>query len=194
MKRIGLLPEQKGFFEKAGFIEFEGFLSEEELQSFRKALQKKPEAVCDALFPLAQSKRMAHLASDLSSTQILRLGAWHPFCACPLARANLETLLSVHPVCITLLIGIEDGKERPIHPWLPLPKKAGNILFVAPDKEWISSMVTEEDAKKCVLIAYTGMEARYMHRPYDPYTNECKRFNCGFGDALQEPWHPIVVK
>lgn len=187
--RTTITAQQNAFFTKHGFIEFEiphenmFPLIEPGRDSWRKSL------------PLQHflTRTLGALALSLTGKPNLRLGC-DQFISDenrPKQLAPLKELFSIQGFAIGAILA-----KDPIIPErksslgiLPLPTKAGNILFFRTDLilDWphLSSDI--------YMVLYALVNAVYIHNPKDPLTHYLKTFGYNFGDQLKNEFHPVIA-
>ena len=195
-----ITAEQKNFFEKQHFIEFEGFLTEEQLA----ILKKCKECTRDLsrknfeLSKIVKNKLFAKLAKELFLQKELRLG-YDEIIEFPLSfseATSLEEISSVRPLVGALMLCIEgesdNSENEPLDGFAPFPQKPGNAIFFAPSHKWNLEAIAKRKKQKFLLIAYAAPRAMYIFQDKDRYTHTLKALGLVFGDRLREKDHPIL--
>lgn len=185
-----ITAQQNAFFTKHGFIEFE--IPHETIfpliQSGRDSWRKSP--------PLEHflTRTLAPLALSLAGKPNLRLGCDQLFSTenRPKQQAPLKELFSIQGFAIGAILA-----ENPILPErksslgiLPLPSRAGNILFFRTD------LILDWPHLSCdiYMVLYALVNAVYIHNQQDPLTHYLKPFGYNFGDQLKNEFHPVIAK
>ncbi len=203
-----ITDEQNAFFQKNGFIEFEGLFSEEEchllIKEAEKSIKEKKERdlfrekkeFYKTLFPLVVSS----IAAELSSSKILRFGFDHVFVGGKKERVLPEIPFSEGSSIKTLAIGImicikgevyspsdTEGGVLDI-----FPHKKGNVIFFNPQHGIAWDILLERDKSVFLLFVLARDPVQYVFEPKDMYAHDLKRLGYAFGDLLDPRTHPVI--
>jgi hypothetical protein len=196
--RYTLSADQKAFFDKHQFIEFEDLLDEKEiaslktLQPMRDCFRSQPEARKIILNP-----SFASFAGELCIVKQLRFG-FDEIMELPLKlpesmtlheRSTIQGLLCAVSICIE---GHSD--IAPNMKFYPCPKKPGSVQFFSPKLLWEQEILLTAPKQKMILIGYAQPRSLYIFQEKDPYTHMLKKFGYVFGDRLREEWHPTLLR
>lgn len=212
--RYAILKEHIHFFLRQGYVEFEDFLSQEQIALLRKeirqALHKRnpagPRETERDLWrdhvPLQQQichPNFVKIGSEILQTRRMRL-AWDQFFPLipPLKNSEdlpeavaapscLEEISSVREILGAWILPLEDNpSEEPSF----FPKKAGDALFVAAN----TPIPLEERKQPLYVIAFCGVHANYRTIAKDPHSYHLKRLGYVEGERLKDSLHPILVR
>jgi hypothetical protein len=213
--KFDLTAQQTAFFTNQGYIELEGidFNGEEIFKLLKESLSSRLKNISSPssieiykqgrdLWRLSEHlktflcKKLFPFASILIGRKSLRLAfdQWIPSNYTWDKSHSLKGLSSIQGLQIGALI-CSHAPEHSLTTSLglmPLPSKSTNILFFQPHlildfPKLISSFSTD-----LYLIAYTLPNSVYIQNPKDPATNDLKQFGYGFGDPLNNAYHPLL--
>jgi hypothetical protein len=221
--RFVLTPDQKEFFRKHHYIEFEGMLSSaqaaliehqaQELVAQRlesrssKAIAITPLTLYKAGFDVwrerpdikkaTQKLSTVHIASELFDTIPLRI-AFDQYCFSPSFQSPFEKhfslieLSSIKPLAGAILFALQDISDLPKDFSFPLPKKAGNALFLSSlfPLPWPSLFSVAH--LHFYLVVFAPGKSFYRPEPNDPHSPFFKKLGYVFNDPLKESLHPIL--
>jgi len=207
--RYATSREQRDFFFKNGFIEFEGLLTEEEreaaLEAVHLALKKRGGAlhfesgrdlwrVAPEVKKLSAKRRLAEIISELTGCRPIKLGCDQLLApkGLPWQECSLEEIAPFQGAAGGALICLK-GEEEPEEP-SPFPGKAGNVTLF--NKECLIDFteVQKKEGALFLLVCYTEKSALYILQKNDPLTHSLKHFGYAFGDRLKEEFHPTLCK
>ncbi len=202
--RYTFTAQQRFFFSKRGYIEFEQLLTPPLLERALSLLsgQKsdwEPSRQSAELRTLLM-KQLPHSAGcGLLGQPTLRL-AFDQFYnqkSSSCGAAVLESIGSVRPIVGGLLIRLsgysaDDSQHPSQHPWLPTTP--GHGTFLSPTLPIDQDRLHQEPDCAFWLIAYLGDKALYTLTPEDPHTHELKTFGYVFGDQVEERTHPLLAR
>lgn len=175
--------EHHFFFEQHRYIEFEGLLSNQELDHLARAIGKYSKQVrdlfraSDEVRKIVQMSRLAKIASELTHKRHLRLG-FDQVVQTPLALNILEQQCCITGLVAGLLIDLDDP--------------TGRGIYFAPALD--TGVLPLEANKKYFLIVWADARAQYILQQQDPHTHELKKLGYVFGDRLKEKWHPTIIR
>ncbi len=217
MKAI-LTEQQTAFFTQNGYIEFEFGLEWEPIyESALKTLAdrlhtgpaKLPLKAATEIYaagrdlwrsiPLLQTlllRKLSPIAQSLTGKQHLRLACdqWIPKEYPWEKTVPAKDLFSIQGLALGLLIGAPSSPpiKRSHLGLLPLPAKPGNLLFFRPNLILDWPQLASNPASDLYLAAYALSNAVYIQNSKDPSTNALKQFGYGFGDPLNNEFHPLL--
>jgi|SRR5579862_8653209 len=216
--------EQRDFFRKNHFIEFEGMLSskqaaliDKEAQELLSGRLRTPFSQWDTLPPLAlykagfdlwrealairkatQKLPIVHIASELFDTAPLRI-AFDQFCLTssphpPFQKSfSLTEISSIKPLAGGILFLLEDLSDDVLQKTaFPLPKKAGNALFLSADFPIPWPMLFAIPGLHVLFVAFAPEKSFYRQEPNDPHSPLFKKQGYVFNDQLKEELHPLL--
>ena len=217
--RFAITPEQRDFFHKNQFIEFEKLLSPEQIGAIDKEAKevishrlKVPiskwetlplHALYNAGYDLwrdaAQVKKathklsIAHIASEIFDTSPLRI-AFDQLCisgsSCPFQNSlPLIEISSVKPLAGGILFLLSDAV---ILKEFPLPQAAGNALFFGPTLPIPWTQLFSMPHFSFLLVVFAPEKSFYRQEPNHPHSSLFKRRGYVFNDHLKESFHPVV--
>lgn len=191
MKQTHVTTQQAGHFATFGWIEFEGFLPQNECEALSTALlervakrlsstrEKLSRITVDRLYAAGRdlwrdiprlkqlfcSQHFISTASQLTNKQSLILASdqWIP-AGHALSPLNMSKHLSFQQLVCGCLLSLENGSARFMHP---------DRLPLFPHAQ--------------ILIAYGTLSSVYVHNPLDPCNALLKEFGYNFGDRLKHP-------
>ncbi len=198
--RYTFTAEQRFFFSKRGYIEFEQLLTPlllEQALSLLTSLKSnwEPSRQSEALRTILM-KQLPHSAGcGLLGHPCLRL-AFDQFYSPKSSvkgSCSLDSMGSVHPIVGGLLVRLSGySASDPLHPWLPTTPGHGTFL---------SSTLSIDQDRLCQepdcafwLIAYIGDKALYTLTAHDPHTHQLKSLGYVFGDQVEERTHPLLAR
>lgn len=194
-----LSADQKAFFEKQGFIEFEGLVSEAEVAILKRCKSQRDSSRDDPqIEKIVHSSLFAKIASELSLQKRLRFGYDEQYFL-PIVETGRSTLNesnSIRGLACAMMICLEGESENDANslPFTPFPKKPGNATFFLPTLHWDYSLFSKRPKQRFLLIAYATMRAVYAFEENDPHTHALKKLGYVFGDRLGEACHPILSR
>jgi hypothetical protein len=212
--------QQSAFFTQNGYLELEGIAYKHETlyQAACKILSLRCGTAEDKLSRIPSSElyrrgrdlwreessflkpflaqKLFPFAAALSAKHTLRLGAdqWIPSDYLWAKSCNLKELFSIQGLMIGALICFKES-HLPLKAslgLLPLPSKAGNVLFFQPHLILDWPQLLHCSPTDMYLAAYALPNAIYIHNPQDPATNDLKQYGYGFGDLLKNEFHPLL--
>jgi hypothetical protein len=208
---FALTPNQRHFFEKNQFIEFEGLLLEhascvkEEAETLLakrlSALQTKaPAAYFQAGYDLwresslirkaTQKLSIAKIAADLFDAPVLRI-AYDQFYTSHLPFSqplSLKEISSVKPLAGAIFFTLEETPDMPS----PFPQKLGNALFVSPEFLLPFSAFTSLKSLNLLCLAFAKEKSFYSPAPQDPHAQLLKKMGYAYNAFLKDDTHPIL--
>lgn len=219
-----LTADQKAFFETHKFIEFDGFLSENELAVLKatlKSSQKNPSKKDlskrdlskrdlsrsnPEVQKIVRSRFFAQIALELSLQKQLRFGFDQVY-ELPMELAasqtqrklSLQEMSAVRELAMGLMICVDGETDTVANqavetPFLPFPKHPGSVIFFSPTIIWDLDLMAKLPKQSCLLIAYATSRAQYIYQENDPYNHTLKQFGYVFGDRLNEEFHPTLCR
>lgn len=194
-----LSADQKAFFEKQGFIEFEGLVSEAEVAILKRCKAERDSSRADPqIEKIVYSSLFAKIASELSLQKRLRFGYDEQYFL-PIVetgRATLNDTNSIRGLVSALMICLEGESDAPANslPFTPFPQKPGNATIFLPTLEWDYSLFSKRPKQRFLLITYATTRAMYVFEEKDPHTHALKRLGYVFGDRLGEACNPILSR
>ena len=200
--KFSLTADQKCFFEKQQFIEFEGLISESQLAILQrcKGIGRDISRENMEMQKIVRSSLFAKIAKELCGERVLRLG-FDELYELPLTLPCSMTLFersSIAPLVCAVMIAIEGDEDALATTppqegqFDPFPMKKGNVLFFLPNLLWEKELLQARAKQKCLLIAYANPRALYIFQEKDPHVHLLKRLGYVFGDRLKETIHPTL--
>ena len=199
-----ITAEQKTFFEKHHFIEFEELVTESQLAILKKCKESGRDVARkdSKVEKIVRNSLFAKLTKELFLQRELRLGYDEIF-ELPLVFSKPMTLAEVSavaPLVAGLMICIEGESGNPANQiseiangsFDPFPQKPGNALFFLPTLSWDIEAIAKRSKQKFLLITYATRRAMYIFQDKDPYVHTLKRLGYVFGDRLIEKYHPTL--
>jgi hypothetical protein len=210
--------EQRDFFRKHRFIEFEGLLASEHIAYLNQKTEEiieqrlqlplsKWDAISlykagydlwrndDAIKKATQKLSIVHIASELFETSPLRL-AFDQLCIAgspsPYKGAlSLSEISSIKPLAGGILFLLEDFEPHQSLKF-PLPRVAGNALFIAPELPIPWPELFSIPRLRILLLAFAPEKSFYRPEPNDPHSPAFKKWGYVYNDPLKATLHPIV--
>jgi hypothetical protein len=218
--RIVVAGEQISFYERFGYVELESFFDEKEANNLLSAAvdeieRRKKETLADSFedpsllygYDLALSServqkelfsfKLAKAAYSLVRKKPLRY-AFDCLWKLPTValRAPVDTISSVTPLMISVVIALEDQKDRAETTPVPFeyssfPQQKGSVAFISPQTSFQTQKVLPG---RYLLLAYSSGQLIYRLQPSDSHTHFLKRYGYVFGDQLKETTHPVLFR
>lgn len=242
--KFAIAKEHRDFFNKHHAVELEGFFSTDQIQSLKSSLDaslaarlkisvrelktQHPEALFaagrdlwrtnEAVQKFVTQKNLAEIASELTNSQVMRLGmdqyflilnnkfyetvntAYHDLIHLP---HPLEETICLQGALCGLMIALEDMPEghedtteikSEFSPITIFPKKSGNVIYF--DKgallDW--RPLSKQMQTRYLMIVYVQLISVYVNNPQDPNVHSLKQYGYVFGDRLSDKKNPIVVR
>jgi hypothetical protein len=184
--RYHVSDEQKDFFQKWGFIDFEELLSEEDITTLNLQEGFCPRA--DArVEKIVYSQSLFQICRQLVDKRVLRFAFDRVVTSLDMPSRSLQELSSIRPLLIACMVGLKGGRECH-EEFYPFPKPSV-VRFFLPSCRWTAEHV---DGEKGYLITWAEPLSLYYFSENDPYTHELKKRGYVFGDRVGEPWHPLM--
>lgn len=215
-------PQQRDFFRKNHFIGYEGLLSPEQaaqlheevelltakrLNTARTQIDHTPSLTLfkaghdlwresQIISKLTQKLSIAHIASDLFSTSVLRIGfdqccLIHPPVSSPFSTAlSLEEISCIKPLAGGILFLLENQSHTMSA--FPLPKTAGEALFLAPSYPIPWPLLFSQTRLRMLILALAPEKSFYRQEQYDHHSSLLKKWGYVYNDQLQSTLHPII--
>ena len=208
-----LTSQQTAFFTQNGHIEFDMEIDSDAifnsalhaLKQRLKSSHKSPEEIYSQgrdLWrgePILQHfllRKLAPVIQGLMGKKPVRLACdqWIP-AGYPWDKAiPCKDLFCIQGLALGFLFCRETVELPPRSPLglLPLPEKKGNVLVFQPRLIHDWPQLAKATATDLYLAAYDLPNSVYIQNPKDPATNYLKQFGYGFGDRLQNEFHPLI--
>lgn len=205
--------DQKSFFEKNQYIEFEGLVKQAQLATLQKCKERGRDISRKnhEVKKIVQSALFAKIAKELFLLKALRFG-YDELYELPLIKGGqvkgelpkgeltgtLFEKSSVSPLVAAVMICISNEAENldssfsTPPPPAPFAQKPGNVIFFSPTLIWDFEALCHCAKQKYLLIAYANSRALYIHQEKDPYMHTLKAHGYVFGDRLKETYHPTL--
>lgn len=200
--RYALTAEQKFFFSKSRYIEFENLLPE---AACRQALELVEEQLRRLKVPRTRDlsrdlimlrrlvvKQLPHsVACELLLAGPVRLAfdQFYSNLALQTGTVTLPSMSSLQPTLGGLLVRLSGTSMVEDPAWIP--SQVGNASFLATDLP-IDQTLLCQDA--FLLVVYCGEKSLYVLNPQDPYTHDLKGLGYVFGDMVQDATHPLLAR
>ena len=242
--KFAIAKEHRDFFNKHHAVELEGFFSTEQIQSLKSSLDatlaarlkisvrelktQHPEALFaagrdvwrtnEAVQKFVTQKNLAEIASELTNSQVMRLGMDQYFLTLnnKIYQAedpaynqlihfphHLEEITCLQGALCGLMIALEDMPEghddaseskSEFSPVTIFPKKSGNVIYF--DKETLLDWrpLSQQIQTRYLMIVYVQLISVYVNNPQDPNLHSLKQYGYVFGDRLSDKKNPIVYR
>lgn len=197
-----LSADQKAFFEKHGFIEFEGLIPDELLADMKKCKGSGTRDVSrqdPKIKKIITGPQLSKLVADFSMHKRLRF-AYDEVYELPSRRQDIRSLAEnscIQGLVCGLMICLEgegDSETANRLPCSPYPKKPGSATLFLATSTWDESLFQEAPKQRFLLIAYALPTALYVYNEKDPHTHLLKKLGYVFGDRLNETCHPTLSR
>jgi hypothetical protein len=199
-----ITKEQRFFFEKNHYIEFEELISAKQLQILQKKIATLPlkrdiSRHNAEVRKVLHSLRLARIAAELSHTYCLRFGFDRVIVPEELSFSILAEESSIQGLecCMMLCIdgmcqsASDEDSGDGIDPFPSLP---GSGKFFLPGTKCSSKGSQHHRGQKFLLFTWAKKHAIYTLQLKDPYTHELKKEGLVFGDRLREKEHPVILR
>lgn len=195
--------EQRHFFQKNQFIEFDGILLDHAAEVRQAAdaliaqrLQPPFQAGYDlwresAIIRKATQKlAIAKIAADLFDTPILRIAFDQLYTPdLPFSHAlPLADISSVKPLVGAVFFTLEETPDMPF----PFPKKQGNALFVSAQFPLPFHVLSRLKHFKLLCLAFAKEKSIYSPATQDPHAQLLKKMGYAYNAFLKDATHPIL--
>lgn len=219
--RTTLTAQQMSFFTQNGYIELTGMGIDPPslFQQLRKTLAQKLKTQPEKLSTYSvetqysfgrdlwrEEKNLSHLwmrklssiAFALTGKKQLRFGLdqWIP-AGFPLKKAApAKDLFCIQGLSLGVLVASQLAPSE-LHSSFgvfPLPKEPGSVLFFRMNLILDWPMLLQALPTDLYLGAYAVPNAVYVQNLADPLTNSLKAFGYGFGDLLNNEFHPLLLE
>lgn len=214
--RFALILEQRDFFRKNHFIEFEGLLSAAQIQQLNAQIDNhilhEPSKYSniettdyyDLWRDIETVKKtihkpcITHIASELFEICPLRIAfdqLFVPFSENPLFQtsSSLTDFCCIKPLAggiLFLLEGLKDDSLRTDS--FPLPKTPGNALFISPTFIIPWPELFSLHGLRFLFVAFAPEKSFYRQEQTDPYSSLLKKWGYAYNDCLKSDLHPIL--
>jgi hypothetical protein len=193
--RYSLSIEQKNFFNKYGFIEFEDFLSDTQVAILLSHPVHDVSEKRDLARQSPQYKKIIHnvdcakIAAELTLHKRLRFGydELHTISTMRGRESlSLQEMSCIRPLVCAVMLGLEGesaGRE-PNSPeegrdhFNPFPVKPKNARFFLPTLRW--NVAYPSPKQTCLLIAYAEARSLYVFEARDPKNKSQKQMGYVF--------------
>lgn len=193
--RFACSAEQRHFFKKNHFIEFEAVLDHvaDVKQEAERLLAQHAGHDLWRTSPVirkaTQKLSIVQIAAELFDTPVLRI-AFDQFYDTrpPYSTAlPLTNISSIKPLAGAIFFALEDMPDNP----LPFPKTQGHALFVSPhfSLPW-NALPQQPIALLCV--AFATQKSLYSPAPHDPHASLLKKMGYAYNAFLKDETHPIL--
>lgn len=219
--RFIITPDQRDFFRKNHFIEFDDLLSGKTIATVCKesdeillkrvncapSKSNRLSSLYKAGYDLwrdspaikiaTQKLSIAHIASELFQTYPLRI-AFDQFLTpkMPLFQSSfsLMDISSIQPLAGGVFFLLENLDDDPVQKMggFPLPKNAGNALFFSPTLAIPWPAFARLSHLKLLLVAFAPKKSFYCPEANDPHSPSFKKLGYVYNDLLKETLHPII--
>lgn len=191
---------------------FEKISTEKQFYAGRDLWRDSP-----VLKKLITHNRLAEIASELVQYKPLRLGYDQYYPPVPSSKImmaeerqgysdlmgkeiSLNEISSLQGILCGLMICLEGNNttEPAADPEAMqvniFASKAGNGVFLAPDKRIDFGKLRTLPSQRYLLVVYTSPTTIYILREDDPHTHALKRLGYVFGDKLSDKLNPIIYR
>lgn len=219
--KFALSKEHRYFFQEKGFIEFDSFITPEQLRSLNAALESQSKGeTAEQLFlqgrdlwrhdetikKWATLLRFAEILSELMGKHPVRLG-YDQLLPSPPSQffegtykeylqnsTTLESMSCIRGVLGGVLIALSslEGPEKPAEASDPFPNKAGSVTFLGATSKVDWTLLSKHPGQRFYFIVFTEGPAWYILQPGDPHTHKWKNLGYVFNDKLRDNLFPVV--
>ncbi len=212
--KYSLAKEHRDFFEKEGWIEFEGLISPKQVQEANAQIdhvqnrQRDLHLDIPAVKKIAVLKTIGEIGTELMRIKSVRLGYDQLLENDPHDKAfgkgvnrylnlpegkNLREISCLQGVNFGALVCLkndlpDDQKKN------PFPTQPGHVAFIRPEHPLSFKILAFPLPQRYLLIAYAVPNAVYIAQELDPYGYHMKELGYVYGDKLKEKHYPTVVK
>lgn len=201
--KFSLAKEHYDFFQKNYFVEFEGMITQDQIDLIRRKIKRKSrhdtpqelyldnhdlwrssEPIKKAIF----HKRLLSILADLTSEKPLRIGHDQYLPKGFSGEFSLSEMSSFQGLVGGYLICLESSepKEEP----LPFSTEKGNVIFLHMDCTLDFSQLQGDH----LLVSVLNKKPIYRFNEADLHTHSYKKLGYVFGDKLQELDFPTVLR
>lgn len=193
--RFACSAEQRYFFQKNHFIEFEAILDHaadvkreaESLVTQRAGHDLWRDSA--VIRKATQKLSIVDIAADLFNTPVLRIAYDQLYDARPpfSEPLPLNDISSIKPLAGAIFFALDAMPDNPF----PFPKTQGNALFVSPQFSlpW-NTLPRQPLALLCV--AFATKKSIYSPAPHDPHAPLLKKMGYAYNAFLKDETHPIL--
>jgi hypothetical protein len=192
--RFACSAEQRYFFQKNHYIEFEAILDhaadvkqEVERLTTKHAghdLWRESPAIRKA----TQKLSIVQIAADVFDTPVLRIAFDQFYDTPPFSEElPLKDISSIKPLAGAIFFSLADMPDNPF----PFPKTQGNALFVSPQLSlpW-NRLPRTPIALLCV--AFAPKKSIYSPASHDPHAQLLKKMGYAYNAFLKDETHPTL--
>jgi hypothetical protein len=201
--------EQRDFFNKNGFVSFEGLLNPQEMDLLNQVIdnlspQEREKFQTrdlflrnDAVKKIVLSSKLVRLAYEFLQKKPLRI-AFDQILLEKGAKANhsgketfqemccLGGLEGIFLICIQSPMRIDDSAPHEL--------TAGNGFLISPSVPYPFFSMAPAPGHRFIMIGYGGVYSQYLYEPRDPHCHYLKSLGYVFGDRLNDRDHPILLR
>ena len=204
--RIQIAGEQVSYFERFGYVELQALLTNAEVGLLQSALARSradqglrdPSDVAISSVEARRvicSKKLGEAAFSFVRKKPLRYGFDRLWPSFPPEGSHIDTLSSVSPTMIAVVIALETSQPAVSPAPVPfvltsLPNEPGNALFISSK----TALRLASASTQYLVIGYSSGKPLYYFQSQDPHTHSLKQYGYVFGDALKETTHPVVYR
>jgi len=218
--KISLSGDQLLFFDRYGYLELDGFFSEQNALELLENVENKVYTKAHSIRGVVEDENpFPKYGHNLAlSSEVIQKRLCSPSMgkilysmtkACPMRYGFDQVLFDSYPpkgttlneissfssVLIGAVISLENTEgsvETQEDPFVlkKLPTSLGSICFVSPKTVW----EVQNISGRCLLVVYCGPNPIYIHQEKDPYTHAFKEYGYVFGDRLLDKTNPIVSR
>lgn len=198
------------FFQNNGYIQFEGLISEEQIErvqlEINAILAKRGDPgdlfhsghdlwrSSEQFNKILKQRDLARVASELLLRKPLRLG-YDQYLVPPLTYPctdSLNRISSIQGILCGLLICLVNAET--VIPNDIFPTKAGDGTYFLADFDFPWEQMAALTDLSYLLVVYTHERALYIHQINDPHQHVLKEYGYTYGDRLTDQWNPIVYQ
>jgi hypothetical protein len=193
---IVLSLQQRNYFVKNGFLELEGYASEEmcksiisELKFGRDSWRSSP-----LLKTFLTSRQIGKIISSLTQSSPFRLACDHYFK--PGTSIELEStkdMLCIQGILCSAFLRLDSSplsfglKASPLG-LTPFPQSKGNLLLVKPDL----LLQLPSPNLPLYMFSYASVSSVYFNNSKDQFKDSYKQLGYDYGDRLKNELHPLL--
>lgn len=201
--------EQRDFFNKNGYVSFEGLLNPQELEILNRAVdqftpQEKEKLESRDLFrrneavkKIVCGSKLVRLAYEFLQKKPLRL-VFDQLVMEKRGKNTQQRKETFQEVCClgglegVFLICIQSPMRKDES--FPYDLTPGNGFLVSPTVPYPFFQLTPSEDHRFLLIGYGGTYSQYLYEPRDPHCHYLKTLGYVFGDRLNDRDHPILLR
>jgi hypothetical protein len=198
-----ITKDQRFFFEKNHYIEFEGLIKPKDLEVLQKKaargeIKRDLSRHDKEVEKILHSLSFAWIAAELSSSSYLRFGfdlllaSEDPLFSCLSEESSIQGLKCCMMLCLEGTRS--DAKAVDGEGIDPFPSEPGSAVFFLPSTPCNPKSSLLHKEQKFLLFTWAQEQALYVFEPKDPWTHVLKKEGYVFGEQLKEKTHPVILR